>query len=198
MATILEEERQTAQAAPVRMEVTDGLAVITLNDPARPVNVISEGMLREMGAVLERLENGEGGVRAAVIVSEKKGTWIAGADIEEFKNFSVPADAEAASRAGQEMLDRLEQLRIPVVAAIDGAALGGGLETALACTYRIATDSPKTKLGLPEVQLGIIPGAGGTARLPRLIGLRGALDLMLTGKQLDARRAMKLGIVDEV
>jgi 3-hydroxyacyl-CoA dehydrogenase/enoyl-CoA hydratase/3-hydroxybutyryl-CoA epimerase len=96
------------------------------------------------------------------------------------------------------MLDRLEQLRIPVVAAIDGAALGGGLETALACTYRIATDSPKTRLGLPEVQLGIIPGAGGTARLPRLIGLRGALDLMLTGNQLDGRRAMKAGIVDEV
>ncbi|HZG42713.1 MAG TPA: 3-hydroxyacyl-CoA dehydrogenase NAD-binding domain-containing protein, partial [Longimicrobium sp.] len=99
---------------------------------------------------------------------------------------------------GQEMLNRLERLDIPVVAAIDGAALGGGLETALACTYRIATDSPKTRLGLPEVQLGIIPGAGGTQRLPRLIGLRAALDLMLTGKQLDGRRAMKTGVVDEV
>ncbi len=200
MATILEEERETAAApaAPVHMEVTDGLAVITLNDPARPVNVISEGLLREMGALLDRLEAGEGGVRAAVIVSAKKGTWIAGADIEEFKQFRTPADGEAASRAGQDLLDRLERLRIPVVAAIDGAALGGGLETALACTYRIASDSPKTKLGLPEVNLGIIPGAGGTARLPRLIGLRAALDLMLTGKQLDGRRAMKTGIVDEV
>ena len=198
MATILEEERETAQASPVRMEVTDGLAVITLNDPARPVNVISEGLLTEMAEILERLENGEGGVRAAVIVSEKKGTWIAGADIEEFKHFKTPADAEAASRAGHDLLDRLERLRIPVVAAIDGAALGGGLEVALACTYRIASDSSKTKLGLPEVNLGIVPGAGGTARLPRLIGLRGALDLMLTGKQLDGRRAMKAGIVDEV
>jgi 3-hydroxyacyl-CoA dehydrogenase/enoyl-CoA hydratase/3-hydroxybutyryl-CoA epimerase len=198
MATILEEERETAQSSPVRMEVTDGLAVITLNDPDRPVNVISEALVRDMTALLERLENGEGGVRAAIIVSEKKGTWIAGADIEEFKHFKTPADAEAASRAGHELLDRLERLRIPVVAAIDGAALGGGLETALACTYRIATDSPKTKIGLPEVQLGIIPGAGGTARLPRLIGLRAALDLMLTGKQLDARRAMKAGIIDEV
>jgi len=198
MATILEEERETAQASPVRMEVTDGLAVITLNDPARPVNVISEALLREMGALIDRLDDGEGGVRAAVIVSEKKGTWIAGADIEEFKHFKTPADAEAASRAGHDLLDRLERLRIPVVAAIDGAALGGGLETALACTYRIASDSPRTKLGLPEVNLGIIPGAGGTARLPRLIGLRAALDLMLTGKQLDARRAMKAGIVDEV
>lgn len=200
MATILEEEPGTDQdqGSPVRMEVTDGLAVITLNDPDRPVNVISEGLLREMGALVDRLENGEGGVRAAVIISEKKGTWIAGADIEEFKNFKTPADAEAASRAGHDLLDRLERLRLPVVAAIDGAALGGGLETALACTYRIASDSPKTKLGLPEVNLGIIPGAGGTARLPRLIGLRAALDLMLTGKQLDARRAMKAGIIDEV
>lgn len=197
MATILDEEQAQA-APPVRMEISDGLAIIRLNDPTRPVNVISEGLLREMGDLMDRLENGEGGVRAAVILSEKKGTWIAGADIEEFKHFHSPADAEAASRAGQQMLNRLERLRIPVVAAIDGAALGGGLETALACTYRIATDSPKTKLGLPEVQLGIIPGAGGTARLPRLIGLRGALDLMLTGKQLDARRALKAGIVDEV
>jgi 3-hydroxyacyl-CoA dehydrogenase/enoyl-CoA hydratase/3-hydroxybutyryl-CoA epimerase len=172
--------------------------VIRLNDPSRPVNVISAGLLAEMNEVLQRLEDGEAGVRAAVIISEKKGTWIAGADIEEFKHFRTPADAEAASRAGQEMLNRLERLDIPVVAAIDGAALGGGLETALACTYRIATDSPKTKLGLPEVQLGIIPGAGGTQRLPRLIGLRGALDLMLTGKQLDGRRAMKAGVVDEV
>ena len=85
-----------------------------------------------------------------------------------------------------------------MVAAIDGVALGGGLEVALACAYRLATDSPKTKLGLPEVQLGILPGAGGTQRLPRLVGLRTALDLMLTGKQLDARRARKIGLVDEV
>jgi 3-hydroxyacyl-CoA dehydrogenase/enoyl-CoA hydratase/3-hydroxybutyryl-CoA epimerase len=197
MATILDEE-QAQSAPPVTMEISDGLAIIRLNDPNRPVNVISADLLREMGELVERLENGEGGVRAAVIVSEKKGTWIAGADIEEFTHFQTPADAEAASRAGHELLGRVERLTIPVVAAIDGAALGGGLETALACTYRIATDSPRTKLGLPEVNLGIIPGAGGTARLPRLIGLRAALDLMLTGKQLDARRAMKAGIVDEV
>ena len=197
MATILDEE-QAQSAPPVRMETSDGLAIIRLNDPSRPVNVISADLLREMGELVEQLENGRDGVRAAVIVSEKKGSWIAGADIEEFEHFQTPADAEAASRAGHELLNRLERLDIPVVAAIDGAALGGGLETALACTYRIATDSPRTRLGLPEVNLGIIPGAGGTARLPRLIGLRAALDLMLTGKQLDARRAMKAGIVDEV
>ena len=101
MATILEEERETVQASPVRMEVTDGLAVITLNDPARPVNVISEALLREMGGLIDRLENGEAGVRAAVIVSAKKGTWIAGADIEEFKHFKTPADAGSSACGGR-------------------------------------------------------------------------------------------------
>lgn len=182
--------------APASMELHDGIAVIRLDQPGRPVNVISRDLMAEMEGIVQRLEMGE--ARGAVIVSSKPGVWIAGADIEEFKEFRTPADAERASRSGHQFLDRLERLRVPVVAAIDGVALGGGLEVALACTYRIASDSPKTKLGLPEVQLGILPGAGGTQRLPRLIGLRAALDLMLTGKQLDGRRARKLGLVDEV
>jgi len=197
MATTVNEET----GAPVRMVVEeDGIAIIRLDQPGKPVNVISAELVEAMDDILRRLEEGEAdaSVRAAVILSEKKGTWIAGADIEQFKDFRTPADAEAASRAGQRLLDRLENLRVPVVAAIDGVALGGGLEVALACTYRIASDSPKTKLGLPEVNLGIVPGAGGTQRLPRLIGVRAALDLMLTGKQLDGRRARSAGIVDEV
>jgi len=180
------------------MDVEDGIAIIRLNQPGKPVNVISADLVEAMHAILDRLERGGEGVRAAIIISEKKGTWIAGADIDQFKDFRSPADGETASREGQKLLNRLERLVIPTVAAIDGAALGGGLETALACTYRIATDSSRTKLGLPEVNLGIIPGAGGTARLPRLIGLAGALDLMLTGKQLDGRRARSAGVVDEV
>ncbi len=198
MATTLTETETVAAAAPVRMDVEDGIAIIRLNQPGKPVNVISADLVEAMHDILARLEGGGEGVRAAVIISEKKGTWIAGADIEQFKDFRTPADGEQASREGQKLLNRLERLVMPTVAAIDGAALGGGLETALACTYRIATDSPKTKLGLPEVQLGIIPGAGGTARLPRLVGLAGSLDLMLTGKQLDGRRAKSAGIVDEV
>jgi len=198
MATTLTETETVAAAAPVRMDVEDGIAIIRLNQPGKPVNVISADLVEAMHDILARLEGGGEGVRAAVIISEKKGTWIAGADIEQFKDFKTPADGETASREGQKLLSRLERLVMPTVAAIDGAALGGGLETALACTYRIATDSGKTKLGLPEVQLGIIPGAGGTARLPRLIGLAGSLDLMLTGKQLDGRRARSAGIVDEV
>jgi 3-hydroxyacyl-CoA dehydrogenase / enoyl-CoA hydratase / 3-hydroxybutyryl-CoA epimerase len=198
MASTVVEEPAVA-GPPVRMDVEDGIAILRLNQPGKPVNVISAALVEEMNRILEHLEKDEGSsIRAAVIISEKKGTWIAGADIEQFKDFRAAADGEAASRAGQELLTRMEALLIPTVAAIDGAALGGGLETALACTYRIATDSSKTKLGLPEVNLGIIPGAGGTQRLPRLIGLAGALDLMLTGKQLDGRRARSAGIVDEV
>ncbi|HEX8273000.1 MAG TPA: 3-hydroxyacyl-CoA dehydrogenase NAD-binding domain-containing protein [Longimicrobiaceae bacterium] len=182
----------------VSMDVEDGIAVIRLDQPGKPVNVISRQMMEEMTEVLARLEAREGGARAAVIASGKPGVWIAGADIEEFQHIRSAADGEQLSLAGHRLLNRLEALEIPVVAAIDGAALGGGLETALACDYRMASNSPKTKLGLPEVQLGILPGAGGTQRLPRLLGIANALDLMLTGKNLDGRRAMKLGLVDEV
>jgi 3-hydroxyacyl-CoA dehydrogenase/enoyl-CoA hydratase/3-hydroxybutyryl-CoA epimerase len=192
------ENEVQADARTVRMEVEDGVAVIRLDQPGKPVNVISRPMMQEMAEVIRRLETGEGGARAAVIVSEKPGVWIAGADIEEFEHIRTGEDGERLSRAGHELLNRLESLPLPVVAAIHGAALGGGLEVALACTYRLATDSPKTRLGLPEVQLGILPGAGGTQRLPRLVGIASALDLMLTGRMLDARRAKKLGLVDEV
>jgi 3-hydroxyacyl-CoA dehydrogenase / enoyl-CoA hydratase / 3-hydroxybutyryl-CoA epimerase len=184
--------------APARLEVEDGIATIRLDQPGKPVNVLSSEMVDAMRDIIERLEAREGGARAAVILSAKPGVWIAGADIEEFTAIGSAADGEQMSRTAHELLGRLERLPIPVVAAIDGAALGGGLEVALACTYRIATDSPKTKLGFPEVQLGILPGAGGTQRTPRLVGVRAALDLMLTGKQLDARRAKKIGLVDEV
>jgi 3-hydroxyacyl-CoA dehydrogenase/enoyl-CoA hydratase/3-hydroxybutyryl-CoA epimerase len=189
-------EEQVNAASGVTMDVEDGIALVRIDQPGRPVNVLSRGLVEELAAVIARLEAGE--ARAAVILSGKPGVWIAGADIDEFRELETAEEGEALSRAAQELLGHLERLRVPVVAAIDGAALGGGLETALACTYRIATDSPKTKLGFPEVQLGILPGAGGTQRLPRLVGLRAALDLILTGKQIDARRAKKMGLVDEV
>jgi 3-hydroxyacyl-CoA dehydrogenase/enoyl-CoA hydratase/3-hydroxybutyryl-CoA epimerase len=192
------ESEVEAGARAVHLEVEDGVAIVRLDQPGKPVNVISRSMMEEMAEVIRRLEAGEGGARAAVIVSGKPGVWIAGADIEEFEQIRTAEDGERLSHAGHELLNRLEGLSLPVVAAIDGAALGGGLEVALACAYRMATDSPRTKLGLPEVQLGILPGAGGTQRLPRLVGIASALDLMLTGRMLDGRRAKKLGLVDEV
>ncbi|HET7274817.1 MAG TPA: enoyl-CoA hydratase-related protein, partial [Longimicrobiaceae bacterium] len=190
------DDRATPQA--VTLSINDGIATIRLNQTDRPVNVLSRDLVAEMEAVISRLESDEPDVRGVVIVSGKDGVWIAGADIEEFTEIESAADGERMSRAGHELLARLQNLGIPIVAAIDGVALGGGLELALACTYRIATDDRKTKLGLPEVQLGIIPGAGGSQRLPRLVGIRAALDLILTSKQLDARRARKIGLVDEV
>ncbi len=185
-------------AAPVRMEVEDGVAVVTIDDPSRPVNVLSQGVIAGFEQILERLERGAEGVRAVVIRSGKPKSWIAGADIEDFTKLETAADGERMSREGNELLDRLEALALPVVAAIRGAALGGGSELALACTYRMAADDSQTKLGFPEVQLGLLPGAGGSRRLPRLIGLAAALDLMLTGKRLDPGRARALGLVDEV
>lgn len=182
----------------VDMRVEDGIATVVIDLPDRPVNVLSAQVVEEMASVIGRLEAGGDGVRGVVIASAKPGVWIAGADVEQLRTLEGASDGEALSRSGHRLLERLERLRFPVVAAIDGAALGGGLEVALACAYRIASDSSRTKLGLPEVQLGLIPGAGGSQRLPRLVGLRKGLDLMLTGKQLDAKRARAMGLIDEV
>src|SRR5262249_53813869 len=133
-----------------------------------------------------------------VLLSGKPDTFIAGADIDAFETFQSAEEAAALSALGQRMLARLERSRAPVVAAIHGACLGAGLETALACADRIATEHPKTVLALPEVQLGVIPGAGGTQRLPRRIGLRAALDMILTGKNIRAKKALQSGLVNEL
>jgi 3-hydroxyacyl-CoA dehydrogenase/enoyl-CoA hydratase/3-hydroxybutyryl-CoA epimerase len=175
----------------------DGVLVLTLDVPGEPVNTLSRGLMNEMDVALGEIE-GTMGVTAVVLRSGKPDGFIAGADIRDLGRIRSAIEAETLSRGGQAILDRLEALPFPVVAAIHGAALGGGLEVALACRYRIATDDPKTVLGLPEVQLGLIPGAGGTQRLPRLIGVPAALDLILTGRSLKASRALKAGLVDEV
>lgn len=194
MAMMEEQVRHSGEG--VTLEIEDRLAWIRLDQPDRPVNVLSSSLIQAFGQLISRLESSD--ARAAILISDKPNVWIAGADIEEFGTLASARDGEQLSRTGHELLRRLERLRMPVVAAIDGAALGGGLEVALACTYRIATDNAKTRLGLPEVQLGVLPGAGGTQRLPRLVGLADSLDLMLTGRQLDARRARRIGLVDEV
>ena len=133
-----------------------------------------------------------------VVVSGKKDSFIAGADISMLAACTSAKDAETLSREGQVIFAEIESLPIPVIAAIHGPCLGGGLELALACHGRVVTDHGKTVLGLPEVQLGLLPGSGGTQRLPRLIGVAKALDLMLTGKQVRAKQAKKLGLVDDV
>ncbi|NJL29619.1 MAG: hypothetical protein HC897_17885 [Thermoanaerobaculia bacterium] len=119
-------------------------------------------------------------------------------DVEDLRNLQTPDEALALIRRGHSFVARFARLPYPVVAAIDGVCLGGGLELALGCDLRIATTAAHTKLGLPEVQLGLIPGLGGTQRLPRTIGVPDALDMILTGKQVSARKAKKLGLVDEI
>ena len=178
-------------------EIFDGVVVITIDLPNEPVNKFNRAVKDEFVALIDRLER-DLNVRAAVLVSGKKDSWIAGADINEFLEIKTAADAERMSHEGQLLLDSVERMRTPLLCAIHGACLGGALELALASAYRIATDDPKTVLALPEVQLGLIPGAGGTQRLPRLIGVRAALDMILTGKNVRAKKAFQMGLVDEL
>jgi 3-hydroxyacyl-CoA dehydrogenase/enoyl-CoA hydratase/3-hydroxybutyryl-CoA epimerase len=174
-----------------------GIAVLTLDLPGEPVNKLNAAVKQEFEATFTRLRD-DAAIRAVVLLSGKPDTFIAGADIEEFTRLSTQSEFETLSREGQEMLQRVADFPKPVVAAIHGTCLGGGLELALACRYRLCTDHPKTSLGLPEIQLGLLPGAGGCQRLPRLIGLRAALDLILSGKSVPGARAYRLGLVDEL
>lgn len=175
----------------------DQVAVIHINVPGESMNTLKASFASEVTHVLQEIEQ-QRDLQGVVIISDKPGSFVAGADIGMIDACDNAADAESLARQGQAMFDRIEGLKIPVVAAIDGACLGGGLELALACHYRVATDNPRTVIGLPEVQLGLLPGSGGTQRLPRLIGIQKALPLILTGKQLRAKQAKKLGIVDDV
>jgi 3-hydroxyacyl-CoA dehydrogenase/enoyl-CoA hydratase/3-hydroxybutyryl-CoA epimerase len=175
----------------------DGIAVVTIDVPNEPVNKVTAGLRDDLAALFKELES-RTDLQGVVLASGKPDTWIAGADIDEFLTLRTEAQAQALSRTGQELLARLESLKLPVVAAIHGACMGGGLETALACRYRIATDHPKTILSFPEVQLGLIPGVGGTQRLPRLIGLQRALDMILSGRNVRAKKAYQMGLVDEL
>jgi 3-hydroxyacyl-CoA dehydrogenase / enoyl-CoA hydratase / 3-hydroxybutyryl-CoA epimerase len=177
--------------------IETGIAVLTFDLPGQPVNKLNSAVQAELEGLLPKLRD-DAGVRAVVLSSGKSDNFIAGADIEEFTKLTTQTEAERLSFEGQEMVSRVETFPKPIVAAIHGACLGGGLELALACHYRIATDHPKTQLGLPEVQLGLIPGAGGCQRLPRLIGVRAALDIILAGKSERASKAYRLGLVDEV
>jgi 3-hydroxyacyl-CoA dehydrogenase / enoyl-CoA hydratase / 3-hydroxybutyryl-CoA epimerase len=174
-----------------------GIAVVAFDVPGEPVNTFGLAASTEFSAVLDRLRD-DPAVLAMVLISGKPDNFMAGADINQFTEIKTAADGEAMSRAAHELLNRVERFPKPVVAAIHGACLGLGLELSLACTWRVASDDRKTVLGLPEIQLGILPGAGGTVRLPRLIGVRAALDIILAGKSERAAKAYRLGLVDEL
>jgi 3-hydroxyacyl-CoA dehydrogenase/enoyl-CoA hydratase/3-hydroxybutyryl-CoA epimerase len=175
----------------------DGIVVLTLDVPGEKVNTLGKAVFAEFQALLAEAET-DRSVKGIVFTSGKADNFIAGADINDFLTIRSALEGETMSRAGHAFLDRLEALPVPVVAAVHGSCMGGGTETILACRYRIASDDPKTAIGLPEVMLGILPGAGGTQRLPRLVGLARSLDLILSGRTLKASRARKAGLVDEV
>ena len=173
----------------------DGLAVFSFDKADATANTLSADAMAEFNRALDLLERER--PRALLIRSAKESGFIAGADIDEFTTLSTEEGALALVKRGWTTFERLAAVPYPTLALVRGFCLGGGLELALACRYRVAIDEPGTRMGLPEVMLGIVPGWGGIKRLPRLVGAPAALDLMLTGKTIDARRAKKLGLVDE-
>ena len=174
----------------------DGIVVLALDRRDSPVNAMSQDVLLELGDIIERLAIDP--PKGVVIRSAKAAGFIAGADLKEFQEFDRRGTVNDAIRRGQSTYQKLAELPCPTVAAIHGHCLGGGTELALACRYRVASSDPSTRIGLPETQLGIFPGWGGSARLPRLVGAPAAMDMMLTGRTLSASAARGIGLVDKV
>jgi 3-hydroxyacyl-CoA dehydrogenase/enoyl-CoA hydratase/3-hydroxybutyryl-CoA epimerase len=173
---------------------TDGIAELILDIPGKSANTLGAATLTELATVLDELERAP--AKGLIIRSGKASGFIAGADINEFTSFTTVEQALASIRLGQGLCDRIAAMPFPTVALLQGFALGGGLELALACRYRVGVDDGKLTLGLPEVQLGIHPGFGGTVRAVRLLGVRPAMDMMLTGKNLRGDRALRIGLID--
>jgi 3-hydroxyacyl-CoA dehydrogenase/enoyl-CoA hydratase/3-hydroxybutyryl-CoA epimerase len=172
-----------------------GLATLTFDKAGTSTNTLSAQVLEELNEALDQFDREP--PTGLIIRSGKPSGFIAGADVDEFGEVKDAEGALAIVRRGWDTFERLARVKYPTLALIKGFCLGGGLELALACRYRVAVDEPGTRLGLPEVMLGIVPGWGGIRRLPRLVGAPAALDMLLTGKTVDARRAKKMGLVDE-
>ncbi|MBJ7221410.1 MULTISPECIES: fatty acid oxidation complex subunit alpha FadJ [unclassified Brenneria] len=195
-------DRQSLFASPAQTSAfsltirPDNIGIITIDVPGEKVNTLKSEFAEQIMKVLAQAQQ-HAALRGIVLLSAKPGSFIAGADIAMLNQCVSAEQAEALARQGQETFASIAALPFPVVAAIHGACLGGGLELALACDYRICSLEDKTVLGLPEVQLGLLPGSGGTQRLPRLIGVDNALDIILTGRHLRPRQALKLGLVDD-
>jgi 3-hydroxyacyl-CoA dehydrogenase/enoyl-CoA hydratase/3-hydroxybutyryl-CoA epimerase len=171
----------------------DGIAELVFDLPGEKLNILRGAVMEELAGILAALSR-RSDIRCLLLRSGKPGVFIAGADIHEIEALRDARAAEEKSRSGQEVFNTLADLPFPSVAVIDGAAVGGGLELALACTYRIVSDNHKTQLGLPETTLGIVPGFGGTYRLPRSVGLVQALSMILTGRPVDGPRAARIGL----
>ncbi|XP_050361969.1 trifunctional enzyme subunit alpha, mitochondrial [Nymphalis io] len=178
-----------------KCKLVNGVYVVTLDSPNVKVNSLNVAVMDEVRNIINEVESNPS-IEAAVLISGKPGCFIAGADITMLENCKTKEEVVALSKNGHDIFKRIETSRKPYIAAIQGSCLGGGLETALACKYRIAVKDSKTGFGLPEVMLGLLPGGGGTQRMPKLTSIPTTLDLALTGKTVKADKAKKLGIVD--
>ena len=174
----------------------DGIGLVTIDMPGRAMNVLNETLTAPFAELVTRLET-DAALKGLVITSGKS-TFIVGADIDQLTQITSAEEAYQLCEALKGMLRRMEKCGKPVVAALNGTALGGGLELALACHARIALDDPKLKLGLPEVKLGLLPGGGGTQRVPRLIGIQKSFELITQGKELTAAKAKEMGLVTDL
>ena len=175
----------------------DGILTITINVQHESMNIFNQQVMEEFTALANDIDHNDG-IKAIIFISGKSDCFIAGADIAMLQKVQTAVEGTAIVEQAHVMLQGIANSKKPYIVAIDGICLGAGYELSLACDYRIATNNPKTKIGLPEVMLGLLPGATGTTKLSRLISLPAALDIMLTGKQLDAKRALRLGMIDEV
>lgn len=174
--------------------IENKIAVVTLNRPAK-LNALNKDTLAELHTAFTDLENNEA-VQAIILTGSGEKAFVAGADITEFANFSAQEGTQLAADGHQKVFDHIENLKKPVIAAVNGFALGGGLELAMACHFRVASEN--AKMGLPEVTLGLIPGYGGTQRLPQLVGKGRAMEMILTATMITAAEAKEYGLVNHV
>jgi 3-hydroxyacyl-CoA dehydrogenase / enoyl-CoA hydratase / 3-hydroxybutyryl-CoA epimerase len=190
-------DQPTEQAKAFRIERDGDLAVLWFDLPGEKVNKFSSWVMQEFAGIVDMLAAADD-IKRVVIASAKPGIFIAGADVSEFTQATSVELAKEYTRFGQQTFHRFSKLPQITVAAINGACLGGGCELALSCDYRLISDDPKAQIGLPETKLGIFPAWGGTTKLPRLVGIAAALDMILKGSSYDGKRARRIGLVDEV
>ncbi|MDO6691689.1 fatty acid oxidation complex subunit alpha FadJ [Aliiglaciecola sp. 3_MG-2023] len=190
--------KASQQDSAFTLDVQDnGVAILTIDVPGESMNTLKMEFAEQISVMLDEIESNSK-IKGVVVVSGKESSFVAGADISMLASCETAHDVEVIATGGQKIFQRIENMRVHFVAAIHGPALGGGLELALACHSRVCSDDKKTQLGLPEVQLGLLPGSGGTQRLPRLIGIQQAMKMMLTGAPVRAKQGLKYGIVDDM
>ena len=182
---------------PLMFRLQNNIGFIEFDQDDSKVNLLTSDVIKELDKALDNVKNNTL-VHALVFISKKKDVFIAGADIKEIEKIVEPKDGMAKAKAGQDVLNKIEDLKIPTIAVVDGVALGGGCELTLACLYRVSTFNDKVRIGLPEVNLGFVPGFGGTYRLPRIVGLSEGLKMILAGKPIDSNKALRIGLFDQL